>query len=376
MLFTPDTEQIFKVALAMTRGVTLEIVRRMQEIGVEAEEFFHTDDYKLSEKFGLKCQLECFDCTNREKALLAARKEVEFLRQHHIKTLFISDDDYPARMAECHSAPIILYQLGDCDLNAVHNVSVVGTRRITPYGADFTRRFVKELGEYIPDLCVWSGLAHGTDSFAHQAAIDSGLTTVAVLAHGLDTIYPAVNRELAKRIIKSGGALLTEYPVGIKPFRGNFLERNRIVAWSTDATVVVESELKGGAMSTANHAFVENREVFALPGRTSDPMSAGCNHLIRNHKAGLLTSAADFIEIIGWQPAEVKVTSQSRSLFPELEGENKVIYETLQRSSEPMSLDSLHDASKLPVANILSILMELEFDGIVIKYPGNRYSNR
>lgn len=376
MLFTPDTEQIFKVALAMTRGVTLEIVRRMQEIGVEAEEFFHTDDYKLSEKFGLKCQLECFDCTNREKALLAARKEVEFLRQHHIKTLFISDDDYPARMAECHSAPIILYQLGDCDLNAVHNVSVVGTRRITPYGADFTRRFVKELGEYIPDLCVWSGLAHGTDSFAHQAAIDSGLTTVAVLAHGLDTIYPAVNRELAKRIIKSGGALLTEYPVGIKPFRGNFLERNRIVAWSTDATVVVESELKGGAMSTANHAFVENREVFALPGRTSDPMSAGCNHLIRNHKAGLLSSAADFIEIIGWQPAEVKVTSQSRSLFPELEGENKVIYETLQRSSEPMSLDSLHDASKLPVANILSILMELEFDGIVIKYPGNRYSNR
>lgn len=376
MLFTPDTEQIFKVALAMTRGVTLEIVRRMQEIGVEAEEFFHTDDYKLSEKFGLKCQLECFDCTNREKALLAARKEVEFLRQHHIKTLFIGDDDYPARMAECHSAPIILYQLGDCDLNAVHNVSVVGTRRITPYGADFTRRFVKELGEYIPDLCVWSGLAHGTDSFAHQAAIDSGLTTVAVLAHGLDTIYPAVNRELAKRIIKSGGALLTEYPVGIKPFRGNFLERNRIVAWSTDATVVVESELKGGAMSTANHAFVENREVFALPGRTSDPMSAGCNHLIRNHKAGLLTSAADFIEIIGWQPAEVKVTSQSRSLFPELEGENKVIYETLQRSSEPMSLDSLHDASKLPVANILSILMELEFDGIVIKYPGNRYSTR
>ena len=374
MPFTPDTEQTFKVALAMTRGVTLEIVRRMQEIGMSAEEFFHTEDSKLSEKFGLTTPLECFDCTNREEALLAARKEVGFMRQHHIKTLFIGDDDYPARMAECHSAPIILYQLGECDLNAVHNVSVVGTRRVTPYGADFTRRFVKELGEYIPDLYVWSGLAHGTDSFAHQAALENGLNTVAVLAHGLDTIYPAANRDLAKRILNAGGALLTEYPSGNKPFRGHFLERNRIVAWSTDATVVVESELKGGAMSTANHAFVENREVFALPGRASDQMSAGCNHLIRIHKAGLLTSAADFIEAMGWRPAEVKVSPQSRNLFPELEGESKIIYEALQRSSEPMSLDSLHDATHLPVANILGILMELEFDGIIIKYPGNRYS--
>ncbi len=364
------------MALSLTRGVTANVVRCILQSGLDFKDFFRLDHQELANALGISPSYSVgfLDPSSREEALMAARREMQNIDRHKIKVLFIEDDDYPIRMANCHSAPIVVYQLGDCDLNGEHSIGIVGTRKLTPYGANFTHRLVKDLGEYFPDLCVWSGLAYGTDATAHTAALEEGRKTIAVVAHGLDTIYPAAHRDLAKRIIKSGGAILTEYPFGTRPYRGHFLERNRIVAWSTDATVVIESEIKGGAMSTAHHAFMENRDVFALPGRVTDPMSAGCNHLIRKQKANIITSAADLIEVTGWRPADVKITPSMRCLFPELEGDAMAVYDALRRSSEPMAIDELHVATRISIASLLGLMTELEFDGVVMKHPGNRYS--
>lgn len=373
MLFRPDDETTLKVAFAMTRGVTSHVVRAMEAADVTLNNFFEWSDPQLADALNLN-NMHFFERSLRNEALINARKEVEFISNHHIKALFITDEDYPQNLASASEPPVLIYKIGDADLNAGHHVGIVGTRKITPYGAEAERQLITGLAEYFPDLCVWSGLAYGADAIAHTEALSGNRATVAVVAHGLQTIYPSSHRELARKIIKSGGAIISEYPSGTQAYRGHFLERNRIVAWSTDATIVIESEIKGGAMSTANHAFQENRDVFALPGRISDPISAGCNHLIRTNKAHLISSAADFIEVTGWQPAGMAVTPKMRCLFPELSGDNRVIYDSLRASADPMTLDSLHTSTHIPISTLLGLLMELEFDGVVLKLPGNRFS--
>ncbi len=187
-------------------------------------------------------------------------------------------------------------------------------------------------------------------------------------------IYPSAHRELARRIIRQGGAIVSEYPFDSQPYRQRFLERNRIVAALADVTVVAESDIKGGAMSTANTAFSYSRDVMALPGRVTDKLSSGCNHLIRKEKARIITGAADLVELCGWQPLDFKIDTSQRNLFPELEGEPKLIYETLKYEKEPMQTDRLHQLTLIPIARMLALLGEMEFDGIVIRHPGSRYS--
>lgn len=209
---------------------------------------------------------------------------------------------------------------------------------------------------------------------AHSSAIESKVNTIAVVAHGLDTLYPAQHRDLARRIIASGGSIISQYPSGVQPFRANFLERNRIVAGLADATIIIESEIKGGAMSTARHAFEADREVLALPGRATDPISAGCNHLIRTQRASLITSAADLIELTGWQPLGLSIGTSQRSLFPELDGEANVIYEYLRQQPSPRLPDEIHHHTGIPVSRIIALLSDLEFDGVLLRHPGNRYA--
>ncbi|MDE6329271.1 MAG: DNA-processing protein DprA [Muribaculaceae bacterium] len=364
---------MMNVALAMTKGVTTAIVRRMREFDVTIEEFFTLDNRALGEALHLN-GTATIDRYERDKALFAARKEIEFMGKSGIRPLMIGEKGYPVRLAECEDAPILLYQLGECDLNAEHMLSVVGTRRITPYGADAERRILTDLSGYYPDMCVVSGLAYGADAVAHSTAFDNGLPTVAVVAHGLNMIYPAAHRDLARRIVKSGGAILTEYPHGTTPYRGNFLARNRIVAWMSDATLLVESEIKGGAMSTARHAFNENREVYAIPGRITDPVSAGCNHLIRTNRAHLLTSAADIAETIGWRTLGLRLDAEPRSIFPELDGDVAIVYRTLLSADRPMTADELHAITLIPIPQLMSLLPEMEFDDLLLRHPGNRFS--
>lgn len=357
----------------MLKRVTAEVVRVMAETGVTPEEFFTMESRELRSALGLRVG-EDFGEMEREEALFRARKEMEQIRRHKITPHFLLDDDYPVRLSQVPDAPVVVYKLGQTNLDSLHVVDVVGTRKPTAYGLEFSSSIVKDLAGYFPDLVVVSGLAYGIDASAHRAAIEAGVPTVAVVAHGLDMIYPAQHRDLARTILASGGAILSEYPFGERPFRQRFLERNRIVAGLSDVTIVAESDLRGGAMSTANIAASYGREVMALPGKISDRLSSGCNHLIRKDKARILTGAADVIEQTGWKPMGMRVKDEHRNLFPELDGNHRLVYDAIRFASEPIQVDRIHMQTLIPVAGLMAVLGELEFDGIVVRHPGNRYS--
>lgn len=368
-----DKDTLYKIALGMMKGVTPELVRRIEEQGVGLDDFFTLDLLSVSDAIGLN-RKNGIGANDREEALAAAKGEYEFTTRHSIKVISLLDEDYPWLLKEIPDAPITLYMLGDANLNPVHSISVVGTRRCTRYGMDFCKQFCSDLGGYFPDLTIVSGLAAGIDSASHVAALEKRLPTIAVVAHGLDMIYPAGNRQLARRIIKEGGAIITEYPSRTTPYPNNFLERNRIVAGLTPLTFVVESAIKGGAMSTANLAFGYNREVISLPGRANDVSSAGCNYLIRKEKAHLVTAAADVIELMDWRPLGKHLEPKQRNLFPELEGTAGLIYEILKFESNALAIDALHVRTGASIPELMSVLTEMEFDGILSKLPGNRYT--
>lgn len=362
-----------RLAFSMLRGMTAEMARHIADCGFTAEGFLDADPSESSRVLGSSGRI-LYDRMAIDEARMAARREIEFIGNHHIRAFFLLDDDYPWNLREAPDAPVMLYELGDTDLNATHVISFVGTRRPTAAGVETCSRMVVDLAAYFPEMVVVSGLAYGIDATAHQAALDAGVPTVAVVAHGLHTIYPAPHRQLAASIVRHGGAILSEYPSGYTPYRQRFLERNRIIAGLSQATVVVESDVKGGAMSTANMAFSYSREVLAVPGRPCDPMSSGCNSLIRRNKAALVTNAADIMEALSWKPDDIPVDVASRNLFPELDGDCKAIYDALRFSKEALSVDALFSLTLIPVARVISALGELEFDGIVAKHPGNRYS--
>lgn len=368
-----ERETVYKMAFSFIKKMNADLVRRIESKDISPEEFFCLPTKELVTRLGIR-QDHDFDKITREEAVNLAEKELKLITQHNIQPLFLLDDEYPERLKETYEPPVILYKLGEAPLDGDHPVSVVGTRRPTPYGLDFCNRIVEEIGEYFNNATIISGLAYGIDAAAHKKALEKNLTTVAVVAHGLNMIYPSANRELAKDIIRAGGAILSEYPFGTKPFRGNFLARNRIVAGLSDVTIVVESNIKGGAMSTANYAFMYNRDVMALPGRSSDDLSSGCNLLIRKNKAHLIESAADLIETTGWQPLNIPVSAEQRNLFPELEGDQKRIYELLKYSPEPVQMDQILYQTGIPVSKLMAMLSELEFDGIIVKHPGNRFA--
>ena len=367
------TEIVYKMAYSFLKGMNASYLRDFEAAGVSPQEFFTLPTKELVSRLGIRHDHD-FDKMAREQALTQANLEWQKIEPHKISPLFVLDDDYPQNLAETYDPPIILYKLGNAPLDGEHPVAIVGTRKPTVYGLDFCNKIVDELGDYFPDAMIVSGLAYGIDACAHRKALDKGILTVAVVAHGLNMIYPAANRGLAKEIIRSGGAILSEYPFDTKPFKPNFLARNRIVAGLSDVTIVVESNIKGGAMSTANYAFLYNRDVMALPGRSSDDLSSGCNLLIRKNKAHLIECAADLIETTGWQPLNIPVSPSQRNLFPELEGDAKTIYELLQHKSEPIQIDSLAYQTGLPTPKLMALLSELEFDGIIVRHPGNRFS--
>lgn len=366
-------DTVYKMAFSFLKKMNSVLLTEVESKNISPEEFFNIPTKELISRLGIRHDHE-FDKIAREEAVAQAEKEWRLIEKHNIQPLFLLDENYPQRLKETYEPPIILYKLGEADLELSHMVSVVGTRRPTPYGLDFCNKFVGEIGDYFDDAVIVSGLAYGIDAAAHKKALEKGLSTVAVVAHGLNMIYPTAHRGLAKEIIKSGGAILSEYVFGVKPFRPNFLARNRIVAGLSDVTVVVESAIKGGAMSTANYAFLYNRDVMALPGRSNDELSSGCNLLIRKNKAQLIERAADLIETTGWEPLNIPVSPQQRNLFPEINGDQKKIYDILRFSSEPLQLDQLVVMTGFPASKMMTLLSDLEFEGIILRHPGNRYS--
>ncbi len=299
-----------------------------------------------------------------------AEKECAFIERHHITPLFYLDKDYPARLKNCMDAPILLYYKGTAPLNHPRMIAIVGTRNASEYGKQMTEKISEELKQY--DVIIVSGLAYGIDITAHKVALKNGMLTVGVLGHGLDRIYPAIHKPVAERMMEQGG-LLTEFTTGTKPDKENFPQRNRIVAGLCDAVLVVESAKTGGALITANIASSYNRDVFAVPGRTTDTYSTGCNYFIRTNKAALVESAADIAEMMQWnlkdKPSEKPRQTQ---LFVELDQNEKMIHSVLHEKGKA-HIDMIIASVSLPLSKISSALLSMEFKGVIKSHPGKMY---
>ena len=292
-------------------------------------------------------------------------EEISFIEKNNITPLFISDENYPKRLLNCYDSPTLLYYKGNADLNASKIISIVGTRNNSDYGKVTCENLLQDLAE--EDVLVISGLAFGIDTIAHKASLKNKLKTVGVLAHGLDKIYPAQNKSLAKEMLAHGG-LLTDFRSGTKPDRQNFPSRNRIVAGICDALIVIESSIKGGSLISAELANSYNKDVFAIPGRVSDNRSEGCNYLIKNNKSLLITCADDLLHIMNWKEAPKKIKKQ-RELFIELTTEEKIITDILSQR-ESMQIDELYSKSGLSSSVAANALLMLEMQGVVSCLPG------
>ncbi len=300
-----------------------------------------------------------------------AEEEIEFIKKSKITPIFYLDKEYPERLKHCDDAPILIYTLGEMDLNSRKMISVVGTRKATTEGVAFTEKLIKDLKDRNHNPVIVSGLAYGIDAAAHHAALVNGLQTVAVLGHGLDIIYPASHKTLAKSIIKQG-MLVTDFPCKSIRDKNNFIKRNRIIAGLTDATIVIESGEKGGSLITADIANSYNRDVFALPGRVSDKYSKGCNSLIKSNKAAMLTSIEDLEYLLGWEPGKKQNTAVQKDLFLNLSNEEKLITEILKKQDE-LTIDLICLKCNMPTSKVSPVLLNLEFMGIVKTLPGKSY---
>ncbi|MEO6315911.1 MAG: DNA-processing protein DprA [Chitinophagaceae bacterium] len=299
-----------------------------------------------------------------------AEEELAFIDKYKIIPLFLTDPAYPRRLLNCYDPPTLLYYRGNTNFNAAKTVAIVGTRSKTEYGKHLTEKLVADLKE--AQVLIISGLALGIDAVAHKAALKHAVPTVAVVAHGLDKIYPAEHTVLAKDILKENGSVLTEFMSRTKPDKHNFPSRNRIVAGMSDAVVVVETDLKGGSMITAELANGYNRDVFAFPGRTTDNKSAGCNYLVKNNKAILLTGAQDIIDILGWSDKKTAPKKQQKELFITLSTEEKLIVDLL-KEKELVPIDELRAKSNLNSSTVAAAILNLELQNVVLSLPGKLY---
>ena len=303
-----------------------------------------------------------------KEVMTRAEEEMMFIEKNGIKPLFYLDKDYPKRLQHCHDSPMMLYYKGNADLNAEKTVGIVGTRNITDYGRYVVEKLIEDLAT--DNVMIISGLAYGVDAEAHRAALKYDLATVGVLGHGMQTIYPAENRKLSTNMIEKGG-ILTEFVSGTQPDRENFPKRNRIVAGMVDCLVVIESALKGGAMITAEIANSYDREVFAMPGRVGDIYSEGCNQLIKTNKANLLVNAADIRYVMRWD-VDTKVVAKQMRLFRDFSEDEKKVMDVFAKNSV-VHVDDIIIGTDLSPSKIASILLSLEFDGVLTALPGKRY---
>jgi len=298
-----------------------------------------------------------------------SEEEIAFIEKYKITPLFISDKNYPQRLLNCYDSPALLYYRGNADLNTSKIIAIVGTRNNTEYGKAVCEKLMDDLVD--EKILVVSGLAFGIDTIAHKAALKNNLATVGVLAHGLDRIYPAQNKSLAKQMTTHGG-LLTEFISNTNPDKQNFPKRNRIVAGISDAVVVVETGKKGGSLITAELGNNYNKDVFAIPGRTTDSKSEGCNYLIRNNKAALINNADDLLELMNWKPLHKPVPKKQRELFIELSPDEKIVVDILQHQHS-IQIDELYFKSGLSSSAVAAALLMLEMQGVVASMPGKLY---
>ena len=360
------TDLLYVLALQRTKGIGDINAKKLIAHFGSAKNIFKEKRRNLERITGIGRQLsgQLLDAEN----LKAAEKELNYLLKNEIDVCYYEDTNYPKRLKHCIDAPILVFIKGNIKLHQKRIISIVGTRHMTNYGRDICRKLIKELAEFDPIIV--SGFAYGIDICAHRAALENNLQTIAVLAHGFDHVYPAIHRIYVEQILSKGG-FMTDFWHDEPIIRENFIKRNRIVAGISEATIVIESAQKGGALITAEMANSYNREVFAVPGKITDLNSSGCNEFIKDNKAVLLRSAQQLSTALNWgKKNELKPIQ--RQLFVKLEESEKDIYNYLKKEG-PELLDLIALECKKSVQETATTLFSMEMKGLINPLPGNRY---
>lgn len=364
----PNSDLLHQIALTLVPNIGAVHAKILLEHFGNAEAIFKAKQSQLDKIEGIGLI--------RAKSIKAfhdfslAEDEIKFIQKYKIKSLFITYKDYPQRLLNCYDPPTILFYKGTADLNGSKIISIVGTRNNTDYGKQVTEKIIKELASQT--ILIISGLAFGIDAIAHKAAIKNKLSTVGVVGHGLDMMYPYENTNLAKDMVKHNGGILTQFISKTKPDKHNFPIRNRIVAGLADATIIVETNVKGGSMITAEMANGYNRDVFAIPGRLTDNKSTGTNYLVKNNKAILLTDAQQLLEVMGWEEKQKTKSKNQKELFIQLSPEEKIIIDILSEK-KTVSIDEINLKSGLSSSSVAAAILNLEFQSVIGSLPGKMY---
>jgi len=366
-----NPELIYIIGLSMVPGIGSITARKLINSTGSARSVFHEKKGVLRKIPGIGEFIA--DRISENNLLLDAEEEIRYMEKNHIKPLYFKDDEYPVRLNQCPDGPILIYVKGEIDMNAGKFISIVGTRTPTSYGIKMTNQLVEEFAQRNHNPVIVSGLAYGIDISAHKAAMNNHFQTIAVLGHGMKYMYPAVHSSMAQKIEKQG-ALITDFPGNEKPERNNFIKRNRIIAGLSDATIVIESGIKGGALITADLADSYHRDVFAVPGRAGDQYSSGTNFLIKKNIASMAECCEDIEYLMGWglQAQEKAIQAE---LFNELPEEEQLLLNIILKEGK-IDIDLLCLQAGMPVNNVSAHLLNLEFAGLVEIAPGNIYSIR
>ena len=362
-----QSDLYYTLALMQVEGVGDVIAKKLIQNCGNAAEVFASKKSHLQKIDGIGSVV--IKNLHDKSVFAKAESELQFISKENISTAYFQSENYPERLKHCFDCPVLLFQAGNIDLQNKRIISVVGTRQITTYGMEFTKRLIEDIAPLNPIIV--SGFAYGVDIFAHQMAMDCGLQTIGVLAHGLNQIYPKTHKKYMAKMEQNGG-FLTEFWSTSNPDKENFIKRNRIVAGISEATIVIESAERGGSLVTANLANDYNRDVFAVPGRTTDKYSQGCNNLIKTQRANLLTSAADLVYILNWELQRESQKAVQKQLFVTLTDEEQIIYDYLQKTGKEM-MDIIALECDFPIYRISSILLNMELKGVIRPLPGKMF---
>ncbi|PRZ26229.1 DNA-processing protein DprA [Flavobacterium granuli] len=361
-----ESELFYVLALQRVEGVGDIMAKKLITHCGSAEAVFKTKATQLAAIDGVGSIT--VKSLKDESVFDKAHKELDFISTNGIKTAYFQDEDYPDRLKHCIDGPVLLFTSGNIDLKNRKIISIVGTRQITSYGTEFCRKLIEDLAPLNPVIV--SGFAYGVDIVSHQCAMEYNLQTIAVVAHGLNQIYPKAHKKYVAKVEENGG-FMTEFWSSSNPDKENFVRRNRIVAGMAEATIVIESAERGGSLITANIANDYNRDVFAVPGRVTDKYSVGCNNLIKTQKANVLTSAADLVYILNWD-LEKEVKPVQKQLFVTLDEDEQKVYDYLLKTGkELMDVIALH--CDFPIYRISGLLLNMELKGVVRPLPGKLF---
>jgi len=361
-------EKLYQVALSLIPNIGPVLSRQLINHFGKPEEIFKATRGKLSKIPGIGEKLSKM-IPNEKTMLKKAEQVISKSEKASIKIHYYKEKSFPARLHQVSDSPIVLYSKGNIDLNGPRNIGIVGTRKATQYGLEATEEIIQQAKSADPTIV--SGLAYGIDIKSHKEALNAGLPTIAVLACGVDNVYPTRHRSIAEKMLEKGG-LVSEYPVGTPADPRFFPARNRIIAALSDAVIIVEAAKKGGALITGNIAFSYDRPVFAVPGDLKSSHSEGCNNLIKQLKASIYTSFKDVSESLNWDLEDEKVEKRSKT-YEKLTGDDQKVVQTLLANKKQMHLDQLSWQSQVPLGQLACILLQLEFSGMIKPLPGKEY---